>query len=94
MKINFRLTLAHEKKPYSVAAWLRQGEIQASKLKMDDLVNTLNQKLIDQQGRYFVGDRLGLADIAVCSMLAPILEIEATPWEKEYGEILFDFCCY
>lgn len=66
---------------------LDEAEIQASKLKMDDLVNTLNQKLIDQQGRYFVGDRLGLADIAVCSMLAPILEIEATPWEKEYGEI-------
>ena len=66
---------------------LDEAEIQASKIKMDDLVNTLNQKLIDQQGRYFVGDRLGLADIAVCSMLAPILEIEATPWEKEYGEI-------
>ena len=66
---------------------LDEAEIQASKLKMDDLVNTLNQKLIDQQGRYFVGDRIGLADIAVCSMLAPILEIEATPWEKEYGEI-------
>ncbi len=33
LKVNFRLTLAHEKKPYAVAAWLRQGEIQASKLE-------------------------------------------------------------
>ncbi|ESU24361.1 XRE family plasmid maintenance system antidote protein [Flavobacterium enshiense DK69] len=33
LKVNFRLTLAHEKKPYAVAAWLRQGEIQASELE-------------------------------------------------------------
>lgn len=33
LKVNFRLTLAHEKKPYAVAAWLRQGEIQASQLE-------------------------------------------------------------
>ncbi|MFW1986018.1 glutathione S-transferase, partial [Acinetobacter guillouiae] len=34
----------------------------------------------------FVGDRLGLADISVCSILAPLLELTATPWEKEYAE--------
>jgi len=33
LKVSFRLTLAHEKKPYAVASWLRQGEIQASKLE-------------------------------------------------------------
>jgi HTH-type transcriptional regulator / antitoxin HigA len=33
LKVSFRLTLAHEKKPYTVAAWLRQGEIQASQLE-------------------------------------------------------------
>jgi addiction module HigA family antidote len=33
LKVSFRLTLAHEKKPYAVAAWLRQGEIQASQLE-------------------------------------------------------------
>ena len=42
LKINFRLTLAHEKKPYSVAAWLRQGEIQASKLN----ANPYNEKVL------------------------------------------------
>ncbi len=36
------------------------------------------RKLIANHGRYFVGDRLGLADIAVCSMLAPALENEGT----------------
>lgn len=33
LKVNFRLTLAHEKKPYAVAAWLRQGEIQSLQLE-------------------------------------------------------------
>lgn len=66
---------------------LDEAQINDSKRKMEELVDILDQKLIEQNGRYFVGDRLGLADIAVCSMLAPILEIEGTPWEKEYGEI-------
>ncbi|AXY56994.1 glutathione S-transferase family protein [Acinetobacter chinensis] len=57
-----------------------------SREKMDILVAELNQRLNNNGGRYFVGDRLGLADIAVCSMLAPLLEIEGTPWEKEHGE--------
>jgi HTH-type transcriptional regulator/antitoxin HigA len=42
LKVNFRLTLAHEKKPYAVAAWLRQGEIQASKLD----ANSYNEKVL------------------------------------------------
>jgi glutathione S-transferase len=62
---------------------LEDDQVQASKQQLDDLVVLLNEKLIANNGRYFVGDRLGLADIAVCSMLAPILEIEGTPWEKE-----------
>ena len=33
-----------------------------------------------------VGTRLGLADISVCSMLAPLLELEGTPWENEFHE--------
>ncbi len=51
---------------------------------MDSLIEVLNEKLIANHGRYFVGDRLGLADIAVCSMLAPVLEIQGTPWEKDH----------
>lgn len=46
------------------------------------IVEELNQKIIAQQGRYFVAERLGLADIAVCSMLAPVLNIMGTPWEN------------
>ena len=52
------------------------------------LIVILNQHLIDNYGRYFVGERLGLADISVCSMLAPILEISGTPWEKEHDEVI------
>ncbi|MES2284687.1 MAG: ImmA/IrrE family metallo-endopeptidase [Bacteroidota bacterium] len=32
LKLSFRLTRTLEKKPYAIAAWLRQGEIQASEL--------------------------------------------------------------
>jgi addiction module HigA family antidote len=33
LKVSFRISLVHTKKPYAFAAWLRQGEIQASQLK-------------------------------------------------------------
>ncbi len=54
-----------------------------SKQQMDEIIAELNQIIVQQRGRYLVGDRLGLADIAVCSMLGPILQIEGTPWESE-----------
>ena len=53
---------------------------------MDELINELNNCLIENQARYMVGDRLSLADISVCSMLAPLLEIKGTPWEREEAE--------
>ncbi len=58
-----------------------------SKIAMDQIIQDLNQILIQNQGRYMVGDRLGLADIAVCSMLAPLLQISGTPWEQEQGSV-------
>lgn len=58
-------------------------QVADAKSHLDKIVENLNTILIQNQGRYLVGDRLGLADIAVCSMLAPLLEIEGTPWEKE-----------
>ena len=67
---------------------LNADKVAESKQRMDALIGLLNQRLIENHGRYFVGERLGLADIAVCSMLAPLLEIPCTPWEKEHGEVL------
>lgn len=32
LKVSFRVSLAHTKKPYAFAAWLRQGEMQAASL--------------------------------------------------------------
>lgn len=32
LKVAFRISLAHTKEPYAISAWIRQGEIQASKL--------------------------------------------------------------
>ena len=59
---------------------------------MDELINELNHYLIENQARYMVSDRLSLADISVCSMLAPLLEIKGTPWEREEdGEVSPDW---
>lgn len=60
--------------------------VNLSKERMDELINELNNCLIENQARYMVGDRLSLADISVCSMLAPLLEIKGTPWEREEAE--------
>lgn len=62
---------------------LNDEKLHESQQQITRMVTELNQRLIDNDGRYLVGDRLGLADIAVCSMLAPLLELEATPWERE-----------
>ncbi|WP_111859658.1 glutathione S-transferase family protein [Acinetobacter sp. CFCC 10889] len=58
-------------------------KVAESKNKIDEITQQLNAKLIENQCRYLVGDRLGLADIAVCSMLAPLLFLNGTPWEVE-----------
>ena len=66
---------------------LNPQKVAKSKVRMTELITDLNQRLIDNQGRYLVGDRLGLADIAVCSILAPLLVIKGTPWELENDDI-------
>lgn len=35
LRVAFRITLAHACDPYALSAWLRQGEIQASEIKLD-----------------------------------------------------------
>ena len=47
------------------------------------MVEQFNRILVDNGGEYLVADRLTLADIAVCSMIAPLMMIEGTPWERE-----------
>ena len=34
LKLSFRISLAHTNKPYAIASWLRQGQIQASQLEV------------------------------------------------------------
>ena len=67
---------------------LDNEHVLTAKQRMDDIIQVLNQTLIDNGGRYLVGEYLGLADISVCSMLAPILELQGTPWEKEQVDVL------
>ncbi len=65
---------------------LDNEKVEQAKYSIDLAVENLNQMLIANGCRYFVGDRLGLADIAVCSILAPLLELPSTPWEREHTE--------
>lgn len=52
-------------------------------LKIKDIILELNQHIVAQHGKYLVGDRLTVADISVCAMLAPLLNLVGTPWESE-----------
>lgn len=65
---------------------LEQDKVAQSKARLDELVLLLNDRLVENYGRYMVGDRLGLADIAVCAILAPLLHPNGTPWEVENTE--------
>ncbi len=60
---------------------------QASKQKLDELIDIVEKKLIENGGRYLVSDRLGLADIAVCALAAPLLGPQGTPWQVDEVEV-------
>jgi len=55
---------------------------QESLLKIYQAIDELEVMLLANGGRYFVGDCLGLADITVASMFAPLLSLQDTPWES------------
>lgn len=59
--------------------------VQQSLQQVDQLCLGLSQQLASNGGRYLVGDQLSLADIAVCSMLAPLLMLDGTPWEQDFS---------
>ncbi|WP_445115499.1 glutathione S-transferase family protein [Acinetobacter sp. WZC-1] len=65
---------------------LDADKVAESRQRMDAIIDELNGYLVQNGCRYFIADRLGLADIAVCSMLVPLLELEGTPWEKEHDQ--------
>jgi glutathione S-transferase len=61
---------------------------QVSKQKLDELIDLVEEALIANGGRYLVSDRLGLADISVCAMSAPLLGPYGTPWEMQESDIV------
>ncbi|RYY78506.1 MAG: glutathione S-transferase [Moraxellaceae bacterium] len=61
---------------------------EVSKQKLDLLINQVEQKLIANGGRYLVSDRLGLADIAVCALSAPLFGPQGTPWQVDDSQSL------
>lgn len=64
-------------------------QIKALEAKIYQSIDRLNEKIVAKNGKYFVGDNLGLADISVCSMLAPLLNLADTPWESEHENTVF-----
>ncbi|MDR9777859.1 glutathione S-transferase family protein, partial [Rhizobium hidalgonense] len=56
---------------------------QLAKEKLDVLINQVEEVLIKNGGRYLVSDRLGLADISVCALAAPLLGPQGTPWQVD-----------
>lgn len=80
-------------KPFKkqLAPFVRKGIAQLYKItpqkgeeslvKIQTIIDELELVLVSNGGRYFVGDCLGLADITVASMFAPLLMIKGTPWQ-------------
>lgn len=69
---------------------LTEDTLAQSREYIKETVEQLNQTLIENKGAYFAGSRFSLADIAVCSMLAPLLAISGTPWERDSFESMSD----
>ncbi len=66
---------------------IRADKSERSKQKMDALIDQIEAILIANGGRYLVGTQLGLADIAVCSLAAPLFGPQGTPWQAEAGMV-------
>lgn len=64
-----------------------ENTVLQSKQKIEQIMLQMNQILIENGGRYLVGERLTLADIAVCSMAAPLLMVAGTPWEMNIAKM-------
>lgn len=64
---------------------INENSMRASKHIIDDLIIKFEAELQQNQSHdYMVGERFTLADISVCSMLAPLLMINGTPWEIDH----------
>lgn len=64
---------------------IRDDKAAAAKQKIDDLLAQIEAQLLangaDADAGYLVSDQMGLADIAVCSLAAPLLGPAGTPWQ-------------
>lgn len=65
--------------------YLNEQEDLASQQKMKKMLNELNQ-IVAHKDAFLVGERLSLADMSICAMIAPLLQIAQTPWEKQEGQ--------
>lgn len=62
---------------------LLQHDLNQIEQQILSIIQILNNELLKSNTGYMVQNYLTFADIAVCSMIAPMLNIEGTPWEVE-----------
>lgn len=55
--------------------------VMRSEQRLEEGLQLLEQTLKKGSGKYLVGERLSLADVAAASLLAPLLSPEGTPWD-------------
>lgn len=69
---------------------LTEQDVQQSKHYIEQTLNKLNHCLQQQPSEFLVGGQISLADMAMCAMIAPLLQIEQTPWEQGEHQIFSD----
>ena len=59
---------------------INEYSVQQSEYRMRQMIQEIEQYLQPNQ-TFLVGDELSLADMAIASMIAPLLQLPETPWE-------------
>ncbi|ESK39973.1 hypothetical protein P256_00412 [Acinetobacter nectaris CIP 110549] len=80
------------KKLISQSLHLSDEQMKYDHHRIIEIIEMLNIQLKNAHKGYLVGEHLTLADISICSMLAPLMNIYGTPWEigesKQSQELL------
>lgn len=68
---------------------LNDKDIQQSHQKIQQMIIELNQQL-EHIDEFLIGGKLSLADMSLCAMIAPLLQVANTPWEHGEYQIFSD----
>ncbi len=85
-KVSWPIVLKGVKKLYGI----RPERAPSTHARIQSAIDTLEATLLAHGGRYLVGEKITLADIATASALAPMLNIADTPWVLAPDEVAPD----